>query len=301
MSDVRRFFSLAEEEMDKPLLDNILHDPVDFFVFLLFIPWLNIVIYFLLQSDPSLATYFVLDSNDPSRLSMFLSNYSHVDLSHLFSNMRSYMFVMPLIIALNFERIKFRIHMLLIFFLLPILFSILTLRGVPSAGTVTGMSGIVAAMFGYLLYSTFAYMAGKWSTGNPIHLLFAALCTNLVIISLTYGNLWLVIFCSFIVFANIIKGQEVLHRIFSRAELILSRWNQENLDLIHRPWERKKQERFIEIVTAVSIIVLLPATSAFLFPGNIISPDGVRTNVLVHYVGYVSGSLLPFITGSLER
>ncbi|ADE36341.1 hypothetical protein [Methanohalophilus mahii] len=301
MNTVGRNFSAVKKDTYKPLLDNIMHDPVDFFVFLLFVPWLNIVIYFLLQSDPSLATYFVLDSNDPSKLPMFLSNYSHVDLSHLLSNMRSYLLVTPLIIALNFERIKFRIHMLFFFLFLPVLFSILTLKGVPSAGTVNGMSGIVAAMFGYLLYSTFAYIAGKWDTGNPIHLLFAVLCTNLVIISLTYGRMWLVVLCSFIVFANIIRGQEVLHQIVSRAEFILRRWDRENLDLMHRPWGRIKQERIIEIATAVSIIIFLPATSAFLFLGNIISLDGLRTNVLVHYVGYVSGALLPFITGSLEK
>lgn len=119
MNTVGRNFSAVKKDTCKPLLDNIMYDPVDFFVFLLFVPWLNIVIYFLLQSDSSLATYFILDSNDPSKLPMFLSNYSHVDLSHLLSNMRSYLLVTPLIIALNFERIKFRIHMLFFFFVPP--------------------------------------------------------------------------------------------------------------------------------------------------------------------------------------
>lgn len=96
----------------------------DYILFLIFVPAVLTSIYLL---PNSFREFMVLYPDNPSLISLFLSNFVHENFGHFAGNLGSYFVIMPLILTQVIDRRRFYIEISLIFLLLPWISSLVTL------------------------------------------------------------------------------------------------------------------------------------------------------------------------------
>lgn len=165
----KQFFPLA----------NSLHEPIAFFLVL---PFILTVVFFLPSSLKN--TYFILNSMQPNIASAFLSNYTHSDSYHILNNISIYLIAMFLIFNLETDRNRFYTTAGLIFLILPWIISVLTIQYIPNSTANQGLSGLGAALLGYLVYSIYAYLKHKAHININLSFVILAFTANALIVSI---------------------------------------------------------------------------------------------------------------------
>lgn len=150
--------------------------------------------------------YVILTFADPNIVSMFLSNYAHVNLNHLISNTVTYIFIMMMIatvalVAIPYNNRKTKgsqcqfgtrtlLWSTLVFFIVvPFIISAVSIIAGPMNGKTSGVgfSGIVYAFEGYLVYICELIIIRKTQVmtakGHPKWIVFGALIGLMLIVS----------------------------------------------------------------------------------------------------------------------
>jgi len=118
----------------------------DYAIFFLVVPALLIGIYLL----PIDRAPFILNTQNPTLLSFFPSNFVHVDLQHLENNLIGYFISMLIVFGFEKDRRFFYCMAAFLFLAMPIIASFVTIL------SMTGISrGFSAIMYGYLGYAAF--------------------------------------------------------------------------------------------------------------------------------------------------
>jgi len=103
---------------------------------------------------PELKYRFILFFDHPGFLQLLTTNYVHQLFSHLQTNLFYYFLIMSIILVLETNRNRFRAMLLIVFGLIPLVTSVVTLQYFTAANyfQVIGFSAAVAGLFGYLIY-----------------------------------------------------------------------------------------------------------------------------------------------------
>ncbi len=254
---------------------------IDYFVFLIFIPVMLLSIFLLPESIKNL---FILKTSNPTLLSMFLSNYVHLNIVHFINNVSTYFFVIFIILNLETKRKLLYTTSFLIFLILPFVSSFLLIWRFPTLPPSLGFSAIVAGFMGYLVYSAFKYVKIFFYTKVNFFLLYLVLMINLIVVA--YNLKTPVAFQIFIFAASIILFY--LNRITIKeigTQIILKTKNLLKQKLIGR-----FVYYYLLFVLTIFSIFYLPN----LIPSNIIE-GGSLINTFSHYLGYIFGLFVPII------
>lgn len=136
--------------------------------FIVIIPLINILMYFLIQTlSPAGLTQsppydiinqtFTLNTSNPTLLSMFFANFSHLKTEHMIFNIILYIVSLVVIFFIEDDKKRFVYSAAFFFLILPFLISILTVLFFRSVGGINmvsyGFSGICFAFIGYAMYA----------------------------------------------------------------------------------------------------------------------------------------------------
>lgn len=125
---------------------------------------------------PELERVLILQTSNPTWISIYLSNFVHTDLwHHLGGNLLIYFILIYLILFLRIDGKKFYINMILFFTVLPVLCSLSTIYLISAPIRSFGFSGIVSGLVGYLLYSVYQYIREKWEVPLNIYFILSIL------------------------------------------------------------------------------------------------------------------------------
>jgi len=188
----------------------------DCLLFFLFIPLLVIMIFLLVQKYPQLAFSLALNYHDPTPLSLIASSYTHVSIGHITINLLGYYIAILLIFTLRNDRLKFYINMCLIFVVLPVVLSTLSVIYHPLVGYGMGLSGICAGLMGYLLYSVYDFVKHEWKIPLDNTFVYFICIFNLVILSLTYHWIKVAVVLSILLLVNAYISKEGILQILRR-------------------------------------------------------------------------------------
>lgn len=240
------------------------------------IPLILTVIFLL--SD-SLKDVLLLYPNNPTLLSILGSNYLHTTFPHFISNLIIYLVVMAFIFS--FDKVTNKkmllINIPLLFIVLPIVSSILTILIFPDLGSNIphqGFSAIVAGVFGYLAYSTLNYISKHYEVKfekGILQLMWLILYINLAIISLVYGYYLVILLVSALVLLSIYNTRKDIKEI--KALLL----------------KLKKPAR-VTVFTGLYLCLFVGMVG--LFPESLKNSNNL-VNILAHYVGYIFGFMVP--------
>ncbi|CAD7772649.1 hypothetical protein FHEFKHOI_01285 [Candidatus Methanoperedenaceae archaeon GB50] len=129
---------------------------LDWFIFYFIVPLFLIIVYIMVHFHPELERVLILQTSNPTWISIYLSNFVHTDLwHHLRWNLLNYFLLIYLILFFRTNRKKFYINMALFFTVLPVLCSLSTIYLASAPIRSCGFSGIVSGLAGYLLYSVY--------------------------------------------------------------------------------------------------------------------------------------------------
>ena len=132
---------------------------LDWFIFYFIVPLFLIIVYIMVYLHPELERVLILQTSNPTWISIYLSNFVHTDFwHHLGGNLLSYFILIYLILFFRTDRKKFYINMALFFTVLPVLGSLSTIYYISASSPSFGFSGIVSGLAGYLLYSVYWYI-----------------------------------------------------------------------------------------------------------------------------------------------
>ena len=268
----------------------MLRDPrnpkLDCLLFFLFIPLLIILIFLLVQKYPQLIFSLALNYQDPTSLSLIASSYTHVSVGHIVKNLLGYYITTLLIFTLRNDRIKFYINMCLIFVVLPVVLSTLSVIYHPLSGYGMGLSGICAGLMGYLLYSVYDFVKREWKIPLNNCFIYFVCIFNLLILSLTYHWLKVAVVLSILTIVNAYLSKDGIQNILRRITR-----NYECCKNSHN----SKFRNFLELEAFLLMFIYLFGISLSLFPINIVSAEGMVTNIFVHYIGYIFGIFVPLL------
>jgi hypothetical protein len=128
----------------------------DYLIFYVLIPAILLLLYFVPQNFKE--SYLILNTADPSIISIFLSNYTHTQFKHFISNSAMYLLLMFLLFNLETNsRLFYKVSALILIFL-PILSSLIVIIKIPNMGNVQGFSAVTSALAGYLIYAVYGYL-----------------------------------------------------------------------------------------------------------------------------------------------
>lgn len=261
-----------------PLMSN--WKKADFLFFFAFIPSLLIALYLLpLTTKESLA----LDPSNPTVLSMFFSNYIHLDFKHFFGNFASYLVVMFLIFNIESNKKIFYWTSLTLFILLPFIASLSNILFTPYLPMITGFSAIVAGFVGYLLYAAYNYLknTSTYMEGEFLTLLFLL---NLSIVGIFNLNTPM----------SIKSGLAIISAMFLYKNITpiiqISKQFHYDLNVLLATNPLVGMYRFLIFMLVLVFIFSLPK----LIPA-VIAKGTIQINILAHYLGYVFGVAAPLI------
>ena len=253
---------------------------LDCFIFYFIIPLFLIIVYIMVHLHPELERVLILQTSNPTWISIYLSNFVHTDFwHHLGGNLLSYFILIYLILFFRTDRKKFYINMALFFTVLPVLCSLSTIYYISASPPSLGFSGIVSGLAGYLLYSVYWYVREKWGIPLNIHFIFSILVFNLLIITFTYKWFWLSIFALLIFLIALYMAKNGLTMTISK---IIDKWNEIK--------QKSVKVKICKLMIFLFTVSFLFGSAMGLFPVN---AKGI--NILAHYVGYCFGALVPLI------
>ena len=260
---------------------------LDWFIFYFIIPLFLIIVYIMVHLHPELERVLILQTSNPTWISIYLSNFVHTDFwHHLGGNLLSYFILIYLILFFRTDRKKFYINMALFFTVLPVLCSLSTIylasAPPPSFGVLwqfLGFSGIVSGLAGYLLYSVYWYIREKWEVPLNIHFFFSILAFNLLIITFTYKWFWMSVFIFLIFLIALYLAKNGLTMTISK---IIDKWNEIK--------QKNVKVKICKLMIFLFTVSFLFGSAMGLFPVN---AKGI--NILAHYAGYCFGALVPLI------
>lgn len=258
-------------------------------IFFILIPFILTFIYISVHFFPTLRDILILQPLNPTPISIFFSSYTHLTFGHLLNNLRSYIIIILLILVLETDRKIFFINMLLIFFILPIIISSYIIYYAPNSLPGSGFSGIISGLIGYLSYSVYRYIIKKWNislTNNFLYLIILFnMLTIFIIYKLFYSFIWYftIVFLSILAIAYTIRTD--LARIIEKLKYLFIEYKKTSIKNI------SSIKNLFVFVFSISFVF---GASFELFPSNIITEDG-KVNILVHFIGYIFGTLVPLM------
>lgn len=252
---------------------------LDWFIFYFIIPLFLIIVYIMVHLHPELERVLILQTSNPTWISIYLSNFVHTDFwHHLGGNLLSYFILIYLILFFRTDRKKFYINMILFFTVLPVLCSLSTIYLISAPIRSFGFSGIVSGLAGYLLYSVYRYIREKWEVPLNICFIFSILMFNLLIITFTYKMpFWMPVFIIFLIFLYLAKNGLTM-----TISKIIDKWNEIK--------QKNVKVKIYKLMIFLFTVSFLFGPAIGLFPVNV---KGI--NILSHYVGYCFGVLVPLI------
>ena len=128
-------------------------------VYFLFIPVFLLVLFIL---PDSIKQYLVLQSNNPSLLSVFFNHYTHINFIHVLNNIFIYLITSFLIFNIETNKKRFFLVTLLFFLFLPFIVSFILLLLIPSNFYMLGFSAINASFIGYLIFSVYNFLKDQY-------------------------------------------------------------------------------------------------------------------------------------------
>ncbi len=254
---------------------------IDYFFFLLFIPVLLLSIFLL---PDSIKNHFILKTSNPTLLSMFLSNYVHLNILHFLGNVLAYFFIIFLILNFETNRKLLYTTSLLMFLIMPFVSSFLLIRLFPTLPPSLGFSAIVAGFMGYLVYSSYKYVKIFFYTKINLFLLYLVLMINLIVVAYNLKTpfrfqLFIFAISIILVYFNKIAIKEIWKQIILKTK-----------NLLIEKLIRRLIYYYLLFVLTIFSIFYLPN----LIPSNIIE-GGSLINIFSHYIGYIFGLFVPII------
>jgi len=256
----------------------------DYLFFFVLIPIILLVIFLL---PPTFKNYLILNPSAPNVISIFMMNYTHSTIGHLFNNLFGYLIVLFLIFNFESNRNRFYVFSWFNLFLMPLILYLLfkiTLQAlnIPVFPPSQGFSGIAAGFAGYLLFSAIRFSKRRYDKSITWLSLSLLLIINIAIFSFFHSNkLFLVslIFSAFLIFIckkQIIKVSKGIYN-----------------DIVYGD-KRKIKINYYKFVVLVLAIVFLfhfyQLASKEIIVGNSI------INTPYHLFGYLLGVAFPLFT-----
>ena len=255
----------------------------DYIYFFLLIPLLLLIIFLI----PEIYKYnFYLITNNPSFLSIFLSNYNHNSVSHIIGNLALYFLFMMIIFGL--ESNKKRFYMISIFglFIFPFLIYLLRtpifyhISQILINFTITGFSGIISYFLGYLLFLSYKYLNKILKVEDNFSFFFLLFMLGVLLWIILTGKIILLIigiFC-FIYFIYLCKN--TIKLLFTKINF--------------------KKNKKLDIVKRIVLLSFLSIFMILLIPLNVMN-NGLITDTITHFFGYLIGIFSAFIFNRLYR
>lgn len=259
----------------------------DYFIFLILLPSILLLTYLLPET---IKNYLILRVSSPSLLSIFFSNYVHVDLLNFLGNFLSYFFIIFVLFNLETNKNLFYRSSFLIFIILPFVSSFLIINILPpTLPPSMGFSAIVAGFMGYLVYSAFRYIKMFYYMKVNYFFLYWIMIINLAAVA--YNLHTPILFQIFILFISVIllylnktAINEIGKQIILRIKECLA---QKLIGLLFY--------NYLVFVLSIVSMFALPT----LIPSNITIGSSI-INILSHYIGYLFGLFVPIITDKLK-
>jgi len=269
--------------------------------FFLIIPLILIIIYLLPQSTKDV---FILKTQHPTLVSIFLSNYTHSTFDHFRDNLASYLIVMFLIFSINTDKKIFYLISLLNFIVVPIISSLLTIFIILflSSGPLSsqGFSAIASAFVGYLPFSFFNYL--KKLHPQEISLDFFTLfpCITFTCAGWIYYNTAEIPIYNknLLLIGSIVLTVLSIHLIYTTKKEIKNVLK--SITLKYFCFYNQKFSFWKMVMNAFVNIGFVIMFIIFLFPFWVIFPhqliiEGGCINIYAHFIGYCFGAFVPFI------
>lgn len=261
-----------------------LHD----FVFFYVVIGAVITFLYLLPSDVKY-DYFILQPSNPTLLSLFFSNYTHIAFPHFINNLMGYWAVIFLLFNLETEKKIFYTISALIFIILPFLSSFAITYYTDVVSPVYGFSAILSGFIGYLLYAIYNYLVKVYKF--PLNLSFPFLIVSInltfvIIFNLNVPNTLRLITIAIAVLLTYINWKNI-------KEILNLTINQ-----IKNPMTNQLM-RLCKILFFVFVFIFL-FILPFLIPSEIVNGK-IKINILSHYIGYCFGVFIPIIFEDLPR
>ena len=219
---------------------------------------------------------FVLDTENPTIETAFISNYIHLTLEHLCGNLISYalisIFLLFLWSQLGYKNLNK--NLILIFLVFPIINSLACVivfqEIIQKQMFANGFSAIVSALFGFLPYSIILYLKKVHKVDFNKSLLFIFLFSTILIVPIFYFNTFLLFIVILALAFSLKETSKDFTNIFSSLSKKL----------------RTKILFFISVSIFISFLFSLS-----MFPKSITYKEGV-VNIFSHYLGYIFGFTL---------
>lgn len=257
---------------------------IDYIIFFIFIPALLGFMYIL---PMSIKKHFILLPSTPTILSIFFSNYVHLDLLHLLGNLLAYLFVIFLLFNYEINKQNFYKSSFLIFIILPFVSSFLIIYRFPYLPPSIGFSAIVAGFMGYFIFSVYKYISNFYYKQSNYFLLYLILIINLVFVvrnlhASLYFQIFTIIIFVILLFLNKITIKEIGIKLYK----IL------------------KKRCGIRIFYYNCFVFILSILFIFFLPNLIPSKVTVGNSIInipSHYLGYIFGLFTSIIVENIEK
>jgi len=238
------------------------------------IPLILVLIYILPTSLKE--TYFILNKQAPSILSLFLSNYTHSELWHLATNLSSYLIVIYLIMQFETNKSCFYKTMAFLFLVVPFIVSFITIMYAPAMNS-QGFSGIVAGLMGYFIYITYRHVKDTWKLNADINFVYLMVCANALIGVVGY---WLTTNPAFAALLSVLLiGLIYYNRNLLKNIVIILRQKNEELKI--------KRHGLVQAYVTFTFVLLVLFSLPSLIQVTV--QNGSIINAIGHYIGYVAG------------
>jgi membrane associated rhomboid family serine protease len=254
----------------------------DYIFFFAFVP-LVLALIFVLPDKSSL----ILHPTDPTLLSVFFSNYIHLEFWHFFANLAMYLIVIFVLFNIETDKKMFYRISALLFIALPIVSSLSIIYFLPQLKNTVGFSAVVAGFLGYLLYATYNYAKRSLKAKISSNSVTALFGLNVAISAFDLGSLITGAACLVIALYFIYTERKGISDLSRRMRLRIKDY-------------RKQGIRRYAMMTLFFIawIALLFWLIALLYM-NV--ENGTMTNIFAHYVGYMFGLFVPFALEGISK
>jgi hypothetical protein len=258
----------------------------DWVAYSIFIPLVLLTIFIL---PPSIKdNYLILYIDKPTLLSIFFNNYTHSTLSHLGNNIGLYLLTILAIFIVETDKQRMHITFLLLFCVLPFLSALplfLLSSLIPPA---QGFSAIGSGFLGYLIYASTKFLEKRHQIKGQ-NMLAIILSINIIMTRMLWDQVILIsLIGTILVILTIVERKNVLKLI---------KYTFDYFKVIPKGAFIEVLRRYFTIVLPTVLCFSLP----FLLPSVFYSDEGVLTNIISHYIGWVSGLFFPIIVDFLKK
>lgn len=275
------------KSQDENIVDNKLF--IDFLFFFILIPFLLTLVLV-----TPLNKLFVLHTSNPEVIPFYFSNYAHANILHLLENLIPYYLLISLIFRFHRDRHKFYIDMFLIFGLLPLLISSGNSILFPSRNAL-GFSGIVSALFSYLLYTIYIYIQEQYNLKFRYIIPLSIFGFSVFLIILKYQIVYSINLAYTILFFFVLLFTAIVYKS-DLEEFIISTWDFIEIYIKKSLTSGKLIDVFFSLYIFMVLVILMIVIFLFLFPVNI-----ENVNIFGHYIGYCFGLFAPLASRTLQK